>query len=109
MDRAAAGEAGGCNRSDGGAGGVAIGLDEARSRFAAVFGELGVVVDVGLEEEFLLVWGWVASRIAAVRRGGVVVVVRPFCEVVCELDAAGVGTCVFEVDDYKLLVRVGWL
>ena len=32
--------------------------------------------------------------------GGGVVVVAPFCEVVCEFEAGDVGVGVFEVDDY---------
>jgi len=38
----------------------------------------------------------------------VVIVVAPFCEMVCELETWSIGGSVFEVDDYELLVGVGW-
>jgi hypothetical protein len=39
--------------------------------------------------------------------GGLVVVVAPFCKVVCEFEAGGVGIGVFEINDYELFVLVG--
>ena len=36
------------------------------------------------------------------------IVVAPFCEMVCELETWSIGGSVFEVDDYELLVGVGW-
>jgi hypothetical protein len=35
-----------------------------------------------------------------------VVVVAPFCEVVCEFQTTGIGGCIFEVDDDQLFVGV---
>lgn len=64
---------------------------------------------VRLEESVLLLRSRVGGRVACVGGGGVVVVVGPLCEVVCELEAAGVGACVLKVDDDELLVLVCWL
>jgi len=44
--------------------------------------------------------------VADVGRGGVVVVVAPFCEVVCEFETGGVAGGVFEVDYDELFVGV---
>jgi hypothetical protein len=68
---------------------------------------LRAVVDVGADEATLFVRGGVVVLIARVGCDGIVVVVAPFCEVVCEFEAGGVGGGVFEVDDDELLVAVG--
>ena len=34
------------------------------------------------------------------------VVIAPFCEMVCKFQAWSIGVCVLEVDDYELLVLV---
>jgi hypothetical protein len=67
------------------------------------------VVDISLDKPALLVRGGVIGRVARVRTGRVVVVVGPLREVVGELEAARVGGCVLEVDDYELFVLVGGL
>jgi hypothetical protein len=56
----------------------------------------------------LFFFGGVVVSVAGVRCDGVVVVVAPFCEVVCELKTGGVGGGVFKVNDDELFVRVGW-
>lgn len=39
----------------------------------------------------------------------VMIIIAPFCEVVCELETRGVCGGVFEVDNDKLFVGVGWV
>jgi hypothetical protein len=67
------------------------------------------VIDVGPEEAVLLFGGRVGGRVAGVGGCGIVVVVRPFREVVGEFEAGEVGARVLKVDDDELLVLVGWL
>lgn len=59
------------------------------------------------DEPVLLFRSGVGVCIAGVRRGRVVVVVAPFCEVVCEFESWRVGGGVFEIDHYELFVGVG--
>lgn len=66
------------------------------------------MVDVGFDEAALFFFGGVVLGVAGVGSNRVVVVVAPFCEVICEFEAAGVGGGVFEVDDDELFVGVGW-
>lgn len=46
--------------------------------------------------------------VAGMRRDRVVIVVAPFCEMVCKLETWCIGGGVFKVDDYELFVGVGW-
>ena len=45
---------------------------------------LGSVLDIGFEEAALFFGGWVAAGVEGVLTDGIVVIVAPFCEVVCE-------------------------
>ncbi len=65
------------------------------------------MLDVRPEEPALLLLGGVEGRVARVRGGRVVVVVRPLGEVVGELESRRVRARVLEVDDDQLLVLVG--
>lgn len=53
--------------------------------------ELRTMVDIRADEGSLFFKGWVIVGIACPWSGGVVVVVAPFCEVVCEFETWGVG------------------
>ena len=64
------------------------------------------MVDVTSDKASLLFQSWVSGCSTSPRLGGVVVIVAPFCEVVCEFEAGKVGGCVFEVDDDELFVGV---
>lgn len=91
-----------------GAGGDVVVRRAALRRAGAGGGGLepGPVVYVALDEATLLLRGRVGLHVAGVRGGGVVVVVGPLGEVVCELEAGEVGRGVFEVDDDELFVFV---
>lgn len=67
------------------------------------------MVHVSLDEAALLVGSRVPVRPAGMRGGCVVVIVCPFRKVVSKFETGQVGGCVLEVDDYELLVFVGWL
>lgn len=71
--------------------------------------EPGAMIDVSPDETTLLVGGGIPPLVARPWRCGVVVVVRPFVEVVGELEATRVGACILKVDDDELLVLVGRL
>jgi len=62
------------------------------------------MVYIRTDERFLLFRGRVIIRATSPGFLFVVVVVAPFCEVVCEFKARGIGGCVFEVDDDELFV-----
>lgn len=64
------------------------------------------VVDVASDEFALLFEAWIAAGMACPGCSWIVVIVTPFCEVVCEFEAGRVGGCVFEVYDNQLLVVV---
>lgn len=69
--------------------------------------KLWTMVNVAPDEAFLFLECGVVVCIArpGCRRWGMVVV-APFCEMVCEFEAWGVGGGVFEIDDYELFVLV---
>ncbi len=67
------------------------------------------MVHVRFDGAALFLGRGVAGRVAGVGAGGVVVVVGPFGEVVCEFEAGEVGGGVLEVDYYELFVFVGGL
>lgn len=64
------------------------------------------MVDIGADEALLLFQCWVLFGVALPRVGGVVVIVAPFCKVVCEFEAGGVGGGILKVDNDELLVGV---
>lgn len=64
------------------------------------------MVHVGTDEPFLLFECWIVVCVACPGLLFVVVVIAPFCEVVGEFKAGGVGGGVFKVDDNQLSVRV---
>lgn len=66
------------------------------------------MVDIGFYEAALFFFRRVVVCITGVRRNGVMIIIAPFCEVICELETRGVGGGVFEVDDDELFVGVSW-
>lgn len=62
--------------------------------------------DIGFDKTALLFGCWIDFLVDRVRNFRVMIVVAPFCEVICELEAWNIGIGVFEVDDDKLLVLV---
>jgi hypothetical protein len=71
--------------------------------------ELWPVVNIGFDEASLFFFSGVVIGITGVRGDRVVVIIAPFCEMVCELETRCVGGGVFKVDDNKLFVGVGWV
>ena len=67
------------------------------------------MVDVRLHGTALFLGRGVARCVTGVGAGGVVVVVGPFGEVVCEFETREVSGGVLEVDDHELFVFVGGL
>lgn len=47
-------------------------------------------------------------RVAGIWGDRIMIVVAPFCEVVCELETRGICGGIFEVDDDKLFVGISW-
>lgn len=66
------------------------------------------MVYVGFDKATLFFFCRVVLGIAGVGSDGVVVIIAPFCEMVCELETRGISGGVFEVDDDKLFVSIGW-
>jgi hypothetical protein len=69
-------------------------------------GKLRLVVYVRPDEAVLLLGGGIRGCVAGVGSNGVVVVVCPLREVVCELEPREVSARVLEVDDDELLMFV---
>lgn len=67
------------------------------------------MIDVSPDETTLLVGGGIPLLVARPWHCGVMVIVRPFVEVVGEFEATRVRACILEVDDDELLVLVGRL
>lgn len=64
------------------------------------------MINVGTNKASLLLDGGIIVRVARPWFVGIVVVVAPFREVVCEFQTRGIGGCVLEVDDYELFVCI---
>lgn len=64
------------------------------------------MIDVGADKASLFFEGGVVICVTGPGFGGVVVVVTPFCEMVCEFETGGIGAGVLEIYDYELFVCV---
>lgn len=62
---------------------------------------------IGFDETVLLFRSRVLCLSHGVRDLGVVVIVTPFREVICELISLEISICIFKIDDDKLLMLVG--
>ena len=62
---------------------------------------------VAPNKPMLLLWCRISLGIASETRGGMMVVVTPFSEVVCELHPRRIGVGVLKVDNDELFVLIG--
>lgn len=65
-----------------------------------------LVLDVCFQKAVLFFFCGVVCLSEGIGSVGVVVVIAPFCEVVCEFEARDVGGRIFKVDDYELFVFI---
>ena len=66
------------------------------------------MVEVSTDEAALFFDGRIILSVASLWLFLVVVVVAPFSEVVCKFEARCVSRGILEVNDYELLMAVGW-
>lgn len=64
------------------------------------------MVHVCPDEALLLLEAWVPIGVAGKGNHRIVIVVHPFREMIGKLEPGGVGSCVFKVNDDKLLMLV---
>jgi hypothetical protein len=66
------------------------------------------MIDIGAYEAALLLYRRVFIGVACPGFVGIVVIIAPFCEVICELETRSVSRGILKVNDHKLLMGVLW-